>query len=49
MRRPLIGREDFETFIKQGEQAQRKVTYGGLPKERIVSCVGERERKRMNV
>jgi len=25
MRRPLIGEEDFETSIEQGEQAQRKV------------------------
>ncbi len=30
MRRPLIGGEDFQTFIGQGEQAQRGVM-GGLP------------------
>ncbi len=37
MRRPLIGRKDFQTSIKQGERAQGVM--GGLPKEGMVSCV----------
>jgi hypothetical protein len=32
MRRPLIGREDFQASIGQREQAQGKVM-GGLPNE----------------
>jgi hypothetical protein len=32
MRRPLIGRKDFQTSIRQGKQAQGGVM-GGLPKE----------------
>jgi hypothetical protein len=32
MRRPFIGRKDFQTSIGQGEQAQGKVM-GGLQKE----------------
>jgi hypothetical protein len=38
MRRPLIGGKDFQTFIGQGEQAQRGVM-GGLPKTKVISCV----------
>jgi len=41
MRRPLIGGEDFEASIGQGEQAQGKVMEA-LPKEREVSWVGKR-------
>jgi hypothetical protein len=32
MRRPLIGRKDFETSIGQGEQAEGRVM-GSLPSE----------------
>jgi hypothetical protein len=43
MRRPLIGGEDFETSIGQGEQAQGKVmeAYQGRGKS-----LGVRERKK---
>ncbi len=37
MRRPLIGRKDFQPSIGQGEQAQGGVI-GGLPKE-MIFCV----------
>jgi len=37
MRRPLIGRKDFQPSIGQGEQAQGEVI-GGLPKV-VVFCV----------
>jgi len=48
MRRPLIGRKDFETSIGQGEQAQGKdmEAYQGRGEYLVL---GEGERKRMNV
>jgi len=48
MRRPLIGREDFKTFIGQGEQVQGKVMEAYQDKEEYL-MLGEGERKRMNV
>jgi len=54
MRRPLIGREDFEASIGQGGQAQRKVMeahqgrgkYLGLEKKKKEEkkCVKKKER-----
>jgi hypothetical protein len=48
MRRPLIGRKDFETSIGQGEQDQGKdmEAYQGRGEYLVL---GEGERKRMNV
>ncbi len=48
MRRPLIGREDFEASIGQGEQAQGKVMEAYQGREEYL-VLGERERRRMNV
>jgi hypothetical protein len=48
MRRPLIGKEDFETFIGQGKQAQGKVMEAYQRREEYL-VLGETERKRMNV
>jgi len=39
MRKPLIGGENFETSIGQGEQAQGRVM-GGLPNVWMVSVFG---------
>ncbi len=39
MRRPLIGRKNFEASIRQGEQAQGRVM-GGLPNVWMVSVFG---------
>ncbi len=38
MKRPLIGGEDFQASIGQGEQAQRGVM-GSLPKGEWILCV----------
>jgi hypothetical protein len=48
MRRPLIGGEDFETSIRQGEQTQEKVMDAYQGREEYL-VLGEGERKRMNV
>ncbi len=48
MRRPLMGAEDFETSIWQGEQAQGKVVEAYQRREEYL-MLGEGERKRMNV
>jgi hypothetical protein len=48
MKRPLIGKKDFQTSIGQGRQVQ-----GGVIKvyqrERGVSCILGRKRRRMSV
>ncbi len=46
----MIRRKDFQTFIKQGEQAQGGVM-GGLPKESGILCVfwgGKKCEKKIN-
>jgi hypothetical protein len=49
MRRPLIGGNDFQTSIRQGEQVQGGVM-GGLPKEEwYLVCFFRGKKKRMNV
>jgi hypothetical protein len=48
MRRPLIGRKDFETSIRQREQVQGKVMEAYQGREEYL-VLGEGERKRMNV
>jgi len=48
MRRLLIGREDFEASIGQGEQAQGKVIKAYQGREKYL-VLREGERKRMNV
>jgi len=47
MRRPLIGGEDFETSIRQGEQAQGKVMEAYQGRDEYL-VLGEGERKKMN-
>jgi hypothetical protein len=47
MRRPLIGGEDFETSIGQGEQAQGKVMEAYQGRDEYL-VLGEGERKKMN-
>jgi hypothetical protein len=44
MRRPLIGGEDFEASIEQGEQAQGKVMEAYQRREEYL-CVREGERR----
>jgi hypothetical protein len=48
MRRPLIGGEDFETSIGQGEQAQGKVMEAYQRKGKSLG-LGKGKRKRRNV
>jgi hypothetical protein len=48
MRRPLIGGEDFETSIGQGEQAQGKVMEAYQGKGKSLG-LGKGKRKRRNV
>ncbi len=46
MKRPLIGAKDFEAFIGQGEQAQRRSWR--LTKGEFFFCVrGKKKRRRM--
>jgi hypothetical protein len=48
MKRALIGRENFETSIGQGEQAHGKVMEAYQRKKEYL-VLGEGERRRMNV
>jgi len=48
MKRPLIGRKDFEASIGQGEQVQGKVMEAYQGREEYF-VLGEGERRRMNV
>jgi hypothetical protein len=43
MRRPLIGARDFEAFIGQGKQAQRRLWR--LTKGEDFLCMGRRKKK----
>jgi hypothetical protein len=43
MRRPLIGAKDFEAFIGQGEQAQRRSKR--LTKGKDFVCMGGRKKE----
>jgi hypothetical protein len=44
MRRPLIGAREFEAFMGQGEQAQRRSWR--LTKEEDFLCVWEKKKKK---
>jgi hypothetical protein len=46
MRRPLIGKKDFQTFIKQEKQAQGRVMGSLLKEEWYLVCFSGRKRRK---